>query len=721
MTVAKDADSKLQFLIRDIKDRLGKRRWLQERNWWGNILYHLGQQWVMYDQDARRWRQRRLSPSTPTPITNLFRATIDTIKSAIAQHEPRYLGVPLRDDARAVAAAAATDLHLQVLMREGRFETARRRMLDWLLLTGNGFIEATWDHSDETGLDAVPLEICADCMTANDPTKIDPANPVCDNCGSPFLVESTDQFMWAPRGEMRFGVLSPFEMYLDPAIDELEDQPFILVVQSFTQEQVHQIWGKEIEGGPGSEYAGTSVQHQLGIASIAPGASQHATTGDPADKRVVVYRLYCKYHKDMPKGGYVAMTSTGKLLEKKTPYPYKTRAGNGKNFYPLIHFRFGTVGGRAWGYTPADDLQPKQYQLNKAESLLTMIMARMANPVWLIPANTNPSRISGEIGVQIEYTPVGGAAPSRVPGSEAPQSLVKYIEDIRTSFDELSGAFAAVRGRSMGSRTPVGTVQSLQERGFGRWATVFQGLEEGYQDLAKKSLEVWRQNAKSPRILAIKNAVGAFTFQEFIGADWDDGVQVEVEAGSTRPHTQQEKMQSYVELAQIGVLDFMDEAQKVKMLEDLGMINMRPGVEEDQKDAFKENAKFMEWARQQAEQLQAIMDPEMQMMAAQQMAVTLPVRVVPIVDDHAVHFLTHRRLAQTDEFQALPEPIKAAWYMHMMQHQGDVMASKILKMAMQPQGQPGDGKAGAPPGGGSANQASEKQNAGGESNPDKNK
>src|SRR5262249_30276747 len=163
-----------------------------------------------------------------------------------------------------------------------------------------------------------------------------------------------------------------------------------------------------------------------------------------------------------------------------------------QKYYPIVHFKFGEIGGRAWGYTPADDLLPKQYQLNKAESLLTLIMSRMANPVWLIPSNTNPTRITGEIGIQVEYIPVSNSKPERVAGSEAPQSLVKYITDIRQSFDELSGAFSAIRGRQVGTRTPVGTVQQLTERGFGRWATVFASLEENYEQLAKHSLELWR-------------------------------------------------------------------------------------------------------------------------------------------------------------------------------------------------------------------------------------
>lgn len=725
MAKAKQANPTDQEVVVDLQRRLSHRRWLIERNWYGNVLFHLGQQWVSYDQNTRRWKNRRLSPTVPTPITNYFRSTLDTVKSAIAQHEPRYVGIPTRDDARAVAAAAATDSQLKIVMKEGKFDRARAKMLDWLLLTGNAFQEIVWDNSEETGLEAIPREVCVDCGEVYKADALDPNVAQCPRCGG-MLVESSTQFDWLPRGEIRFDSLSPFQVFLDSSIEELEDQPFILVGQSFTQEQIQMRWDVKLDGGfVGGGSTNTSLLHQDAIPAIVPGVSTPiASAGqDPNAKRSIVWRAYIKMHEKFPKGAYIAMTNDGTLLDRKTPYPHRLKAGNGQKFYPLTHYKFGTVGGRAWGYSPADDLLPKQYQLNKAESLVTMIVSRMANPVWLIPAMSNPSRITGDIGVQIEYTPVGGAVPNRVAGAEAPQTLIKYIQDIRQSFEELSGAFAAVKGKSMGSRTPVGTVQALQERGFGRWSTVFSGLELGYQDIAKKAMEVWRQNAHSPRVTAIKDAIGGFTFQEFMGADWDDGVEVEVEAGSSRPHTQAEKQTTYMELAQIGALDFTDEAQKVKMLEDLGMVNMRPGVEEDTKHAYKENAEFLGWARQQAESLQAVTDPQMQEMLAMQAAAQMPVHVVPIVDDHAVHFLTHRRLALTEEFKLLPSQIQQAWYMHMLQHQADMMASKIIKGMMPPGGPTaeGAGKPGAPPGGGSPEQASTRDVNGGESNPDKNK
>lgn len=692
---AKDADPEDQQLAKELRERLAKRRWLVERTWWGNILYFLGIQWIVYDSSARRWRQRKLSPAVPTPITNLFRATLDTVKSALAQHEPSFVGLPQRDDPKAIAAAQAADEYLGIILAEGGLGRTKRRMLDWLTLTGNAFVEISWDDSPESGLELMPYDACLACGVETPPGRIMPEAPACPACGSNQITDSSTQSVAVPRGSIRFDVRSPFEVFLDPVIEELEDQPHVIFIESYTVEQVQAKWGVKVAPDQGYSTQSGMLRAAAGtLAAPGIGVPFSAMSAMDRENRMTVMRVFSKRNKKYPEGVYMVITANGKLLEKHTPYPWTVKS-SGKKYFPFEHFRFGTVGGRSWGYTPADDLLPKQYQLNKAESLFTLIMTRMANPVWLIPSASNPTRITGEIGVQIEYTPVGNAAPQRVPGAEAPQSLVKYIEDIRRSFDELSGAFDAVRGRSMGSRTPVGTVQTLQERGFGRWATVFTGLEEGYTNFARKALEIWRQNAHSPRVKGIKNALGKWSFKEFDASDWNDGVDIQVEAGSTRPRTAQQKLQTYVQLAQIGLINIKDQAQVIKILEDVGMTKLLPGVEEDTKAAFKENEEFFKWGNEYAQiALQHAQqggdfsgDPEHPYVQQTAEALkNLPIRVRPVVDDHAVHFLTHRRFALTEEFRLLPDTCQEVFYIHMKEHQGALLQSKVFfEMAGLPQ------------------------------------
>jgi hypothetical protein len=113
--------------------------------------------------------------------------------------------------------------------------------------------------------------------------------------------------------------------------------------------------------------------------------------------------------------------------------------------------------------------------------------------------------------------------------------------------------------------------------------------------------------------------------------------------------------------------------------------NLLPGVEEDTQAAYKENADFMEWAKHLGD---TIMNQQVDSMDGQKVITQalghMPIMVEPIVDDHALHFLTHRRLALTFEFKALPEQVKQLFFQHMMQHKQDLMFSKLIPQAPSP-------------------------------------
>jgi hypothetical protein len=196
---------------------------------------------------------------------------------------------------------------------------------------------------------------------------------------------------------------------------------------------------------------------------------------------------------------------------------------------------------------------------------------------------------------------------------------------------------------------------------------------------------VWRQNANAPRVRAVQNAIGGWTFQEFLAADWDDGVDVQVESGSSRPKTQMQKLQTYMYLAQSGLLNLSDMAQKIKILEDVGMSNLLPGVEQDTKAAYKENADFMQWGEQLKQSvLQSnINTPEGQGQIQEDMA-KMPIMVHPLVDDHALHFLTHRQLCLSPEFKSMPDQVQQVMFQHMLQHKQDLGINMMIPQMPSP-------------------------------------
>lgn len=671
-----DKDAKLVDLVLDVKDRYNTRRWIFEREWYRNILFYVGQQWIVSDESANRWRRRNMPSWVPLPVTNRLASTVNQIRSAVAQVQPAFRARPTQDNEKSVLTANGVDKYIDVIEHESKLRAAKRRKASWLTLTGNGFLFQEFDTSPETGMVFMPGEVCADCGTPIRPTEIT-EDLSCPNCGGKNLEPDEAAGEKMPQGASMTTALSPFEVYADANIMEIQEQPALLIIQAKSLDSVREMYGPVADDiAPCADrvlgrYYLDSLAYMTG-SGYGYGTTYGMSTTDGAE-RTLLYKLYVKACKDYPDGVYVVMTDDQHVLEVHDPYPFRYNATN-KKFYPIVHFRYDDVPGRFWGRTPIDDLVPKQRQRNEMESLFQVLTMRMSNPVWLVPTGVQTSPITGDSGLVIRHTGSGVNKPERLAGSEVPASVVKFIEMIDGDFEELANTFSVMKGKSPGSVRAASAIQMLIERGFGRYGSVFDNLEEGYEEWARQSLEIWRQRAIFPRVQAVAQTAGAFQFLEFAGSDLGE-VDIRVEAGSTRPKSQAGQQMLINQMLQWGLLNVNDPEQKMKIAEVLGAANLLPGAEADIKVVAEENQKFMGWAQTAVRELSSGgVDP---VMALQALGQTFPLKGDVILDHHPTHMVHHRRFALSEKFRTLPEVLKRMFVQHMIMAHYVPMATEI--------------------------------------------
>lgn len=121
---------------------------------------------------------------------------------------------------------------------------------------------------------------------------------------------------------------------------------------------------------------------------------------------------------------------------------------------------------------------------------------------------------------------------------------------------------------------------------------------------------------------------------------------------------------------QWGLLNPNDPEQRMKIFEEMGMTSLLSGAEADTKVVAEENEKFMTWAQQVQQQLEAQMEqneniPPQQIMAA--IMSTFPLEGNPVLDHHPTHLVHHRRLGLTDKFRALPKVLQDMFVQHILQ------------------------------------------------------
>jgi len=662
---ASDEDVSDINILLDVYDRFKRRRWVFEREWYRNIIFYIGQQWVVYDDGSRRWRLRNLNSWIPTPVTNRIASTVNVIRSSIVQVNPAFRGIPTQETEQSVLAANAADRYLDVIINESGFRGAKRRMASWTTLTGNGFLLTEFDTGPDTGTVFVPGEDCAACGLQMKPEEI-PADMTCPRCGSTDFQENVENGTDIPQGRLRVSAKSPFEVYADSNIPELEDQTALLIVEQKSLDGVKQTYGDKAAEVEADNLSDQSLNYTSSLAHMTgSGGGPVGRSGEDEGQIVTLFRLYLKTSKDYPDGTYLVMSGDQHILEKKTPYPYRYKATK-RPFYPLTHIRYDDVPGRFWAKTPVDDLIPKQRQRNEVESLYQTILMRCANPVWLLPTGAQSSPITGDPAVIVRYSPVGGQKPERLEGAEAPASIITFIQQIDQDFEEIANTFAVMKGKAPGSVRAASAIQMLVERGFGRYGSVFDNMEEAYQQWAVGALEIWRQNTVFPRVQAVAKKSGGWQFLKFLGSDIGE-VDIRVESGSTRPKSEAGRQMLLNQLFQWGLINAQDPEQKMKIYEELGAASFLPGAEADIKVVAEENHKFMTWAQESQQKIEmgGVQNAPDPAMILQMLIATFPLKGNPVIDHHPTHAVHHRRFALSEEFRALPQIFQDLFVQHL--------------------------------------------------------
>src|SRR3990167_4761393 len=215
-------------------------RWAIEREWYRNILFYLGHQWIKYDEPSHRWRTESLQEWVPRPVTNRLAAAVNVVRSAIMSSNPKFSAEPRNPESDlSVSGARAARDALDVLYMDSNFRAARRNLASWLVLTGTGLLGADFSSAKEHGMVSVPGDQCVTCGQKMKPSEM---QDECPECHGNRWIESLDTSEDVPRGRLLSTSWSPFETYLDSGVLSIEDQPALILSRSYHIETARMAW-----------------------------------------------------------------------------------------------------------------------------------------------------------------------------------------------------------------------------------------------------------------------------------------------------------------------------------------------------------------------------------------------------------------------------------------------------------------------------------------------
>jgi hypothetical protein len=702
------------------RQRSQSERWSLERDWFRNILYFIGLQWIVYSTPTRKWKPRNIAKWVPRPVTNKFAAIANTIMQVLSSKDPDVRARPGSDSPDDIGAAAVADKNFDVILREMDADAARNISAAWLALTGNVILHPCYDKDVKFGTSFLQHLKCADCGNTFAPDAAGPGVPMggipgqmapistdlsagnagsgvsgmpmpvgseavlppeqelseasCPECGSPNISEAPEgvgeEF---PNGKMKLEVFSPFEVHMDLEARSMDEVQELLIKRRYPLDIIRERYGKpELEPDNNANVGGAVGLNMLrAVAHAAGSAGVFASGRNTADDQsITVDMLWKRPNKDFPEG-LVAVFANEKLLNDgvgtdedfSDGIPYRDRED--KPIWPWHVVNFDQVPGRIFGRTPMDDVAPKQEQRNKLESLIQLIITRMASPQWLVAKGLGVTEFTGEPGQIIEgnWAMDPKLMPQRVSGENVPTSVIAWLEKIDSDIEEIAGVFDVLRGNAPNGITAGTALRLLLERANTRFTPVLRRFENSWEHVCKDALCIFQQFASEERINKIQGPGNTWEVTRFSKADLNGSIDIVVEAGSAIPKSAVGEQALIQDLTSMTIIDPTNPETQYKILEQFGSTNLLGDIDLNIKYAQRENWKFINESKV----------PELN----------------PVLDVHPVHIMTHKQYALTSDFETLPEQQRNSFLNHILEHQ----------MAMMPVMPPGAGPSSpVPPG-----------------------
>lgn len=235
-------------------------RRLYERQWYLNLAFVLGEQWVAYD---KRYNALRLTlpDRGPRLVANIITPRVRLEYAALTKFPPEF-----RVECPSLSASKVVYYYLDYLWRTYGYEKAFKEALLWAIVTGTGFVKVFYDP--DAGLDYNGLR----------------------------------------SGDPRVDVCAPFELLVDPYARDLSEASWVIHERVRSRKYVKQKYGKDVGGAPTT----SMLMSVLGSLRVNLNTSRLPST--------TVCEYWERPNPDNPEGYYLVFSGNTVLYEGPNPY-----------------------------------------------------------------------------------------------------------------------------------------------------------------------------------------------------------------------------------------------------------------------------------------------------------------------------------------------------------------------------------------------------------------
>lgn len=602
-----------------------------ERQWYMNMAFFLGKQWVTWN-NAKRQLEVPLAPSWRVRLVcNRIMPTVLHIVAKLSQNRPVYRVIPTKAESEALNDALTSERVLRYLHQKNSQYNLNQDLFMMMTIYGTAFKYPYFDAF--AGLHFKKQKITKQTIQKVNPETGELETVTVD---VPFKNEKGEIEFWdVYEGEVKEDVLDPFSILPEPGATDLENSFRVMKLTSRPIEYIRQRYaaGKFVQAE--AESGVSSIENQL--RKMMDDRYQTKSVSDIREKKgrisnegfATIKELREKPSHKYPRGRYILVANGVLLHSGDLPYEFMVN----RSTLGIVKYDYIKVPGRFWGKTPIEDLIPIQIELNKVRSQIIEIKNLMAKPKWIAYKESGISETSitsepGEV-VQPKYVP-NVPEPHPVIPPPLPAYVTQEIDRNAKEIEEIGLIHEVSKGTTPpGIRSGV-AIQFLQEQDQTVFGPVIARFEAQDAKSGTYLLELVKEKYKEHRILKIVGEDDEIEVFDFLAYD-DMPTDVQVLTGSALPESKVAKQQLIIQAFQAGMFgDIRDEAVRRRALRlmEIGAVDaLYKDIRADEKKAEREN-RFFERGK------------------------VLP---IDIFDAHSVHIMIHDLFRKSESYRKIKQ------------------------------------------------------------------
>jgi hypothetical protein len=613
----KDADAvreRLAAIGTEWFNRCQSDRVKQERQWYLNLAFFLGNQHVQFRQTSANGNFDLYTPKAPyyrvRLVVNQIRKIVRKEISRLTAQKPNAFVIPSSTEDADVFAAQAGEQIWNSLWRDLKFTRTLRLSVFWQAVCGNGFIKTYWD------------------ATKKDPDSEGVYGVIC--------IEN----------------VTPFHIFIpDLMATDIEDQPYVIHAQVRNNSWIKQNFGVDSSDSK-LESVDESLQSVMGV-----------NRNDSKKNQTIVLEIWVKpgYLPELPDGGMFTLASN-KIVQGFDSWPYD----HGQ--YPFSKLD-GSPTGKFYNTSIVEDLIPLQQELNRSRSQLIESKNRMSKPQLVAQKGSVDARkITTEPGQVIEYN-VGMEPPQPLPLQNLPSYVTEEINRLYDDMADISGQHEVSNGSTPPGVTAATAISFLQEQDESLIAGHYSSIEEAIEKIASQSLMYVKMYWDEERTVKVVGLEGTFDVQTFKNSDLRGNSDIRVESGTALPTSRAAKQAFIMDLMKMG---FIQPDEGLEILEVGGLNRIYERIQVDKRQAQRENLKMRviteEDMQRHVEEFNA-QNPEATTDIDSGMQLEPPLLVpVHTYDNHQLHVEVHNTYRKSQQFESASSVTKMLFEEHVRQH-----------------------------------------------------